>query len=148
MFARIKESRQTEYLQIVEKYREGGKVRQRMVLFVGHYRDLDDTLERIPNEIKQLRRGATELEKTYEARYVRSAWPMDKHGEELRHRAEHKRRDAGELASRREVLTRLLEEHPDILERDRERAVRHARREGAHFAKRLEARRRGWASLL
>jgi hypothetical protein len=50
VFARVKQSRNGEYLQIVESYRDEGRVRQRMVLYVGHYNSVADALERMPKD--------------------------------------------------------------------------------------------------
>lgn len=63
MFARVKQTRDGEYLQIVENYRDGGKVRQRMVLYVGRYNSLGDALERMPNELRVWRGQATRATK-------------------------------------------------------------------------------------
>jgi hypothetical protein len=45
MFTRVKESRHDKYLQIVENYRDDGRVRQRLVLYVGHYDSIEDALQ-------------------------------------------------------------------------------------------------------
>jgi len=121
MFARVKQSRGVEYLQIAENYRENGKVRQRMVLYVGNYKSIDHALWVMPREVSSLRGRATR------AGQVESG--------SLREQAEEK-------AARLEALRRLLEEHPEVHERDQARAARHARRQREAFAKRREARLR------
>jgi hypothetical protein len=110
MFARVKESRGGEYLQIVENYRDDGRVRQRVVMYVGHCGTIDEALERMPKERRALRRQG------------------------LREEADH-------LAEKLGALQRLVSEHPDVLNRDRERAERHAQRKQEAIAKRREARR-------
>ncbi len=121
MFARVKKSRGGEYLQIVENYREGGKVRQRLVLYVGHYASVGDALERMPREITYLRGRATR------AGQVESG-PL--------------REAAKDAAVRLEALKRLVTEHPGMVERDHERMLRHAQRRSEAASSRLEARKR------
>jgi hypothetical protein len=110
MFARVKKSRGSEYLWIVENYREDGKVRQRSVLYVGPYKSIDAALQSMPREVSLLRGRASR------AGQVESG--------SLREAAE-------ETAARLEALRRLLEEHPELRERDQARAARHARRQRA-----------------
>jgi hypothetical protein len=117
MFARVKESRGSEYLQIVENYREDGKVRQRLILYVGHYTSIDHALKLMPREVGTLRRRATHLGEL-ETGDVREA--------------------AEETAARLEALKRLLKEHPEIRERDQAREARHDRRQREAMDKRLE----------
>jgi hypothetical protein len=121
MFARVKTSRHGEYLQIVESYREDGKVRQRLVLYVGHYRSVEDALTLLPREISYLRGRATR------AGQVESG-PL--------------REAAKEAAARLEALKRILAEHPDLRERDHARMIRHSQRQREAASLRREARRR------
>ncbi len=121
MFARVKKSRGVEYLQIVENYRENSKVRQRMVLYVGNYKSIDHALQAMPREVSSLRGRATR------AGHVESG--------SLREEAE-------EAAAKLEALRRLIEEHPEIHERDQARAARHAQRQRPPAAKRREEK--GW----
>jgi hypothetical protein len=113
MFARVKESRNGEYLQIVENYRDSGRVRQRMVLYVGHYRSIADTLRRMPWDLRFWRRRRMRIGNN-----------------ELRPKeAEHLGRLIETTDERLKALRALVEEHPDLVARDEERAVRHARRQ-------------------
>ena len=63
MFARVKKSREEEYLQIIETYRDSGEVRQRVVMYVDHYARVGAALERMPKELRYLRGKATKFEK-------------------------------------------------------------------------------------
>jgi hypothetical protein len=138
VFARIKESRNSDYLQIVENYREGEKVRQRMVLYVGPYGSVDEALERMPRDIGDSRRRAAKLEKAYEVMYGASVGDeVEKHGAQLKRQAERERREAEDLGSRLEALKRLVQENPDLASSDRVRAARHARRRRETFAEKL-----------
>ena len=123
MFARAKRSRNGEYLQVVENYRDGDKIRQRVILYVGHYGSLDHALEQMPQELRYLRGRAT-----------RSKNPRT--GEE----DGALRREAVALAGRLDALRALVGDHPDLIERDRERAKRHAARQREAFARRRAAR--------
>jgi hypothetical protein len=60
LFARVKQSRNGEYLQVVENYREDGKVRQRMVLYVGRYDGVADALELMPRDVRVFARSGHE----------------------------------------------------------------------------------------
>ncbi len=121
MFARVKKSRGGEYLQIVENYREGGKVRQRLMLYVGHYESVGDALESMPREISYLRGRATR------AGQVESG-PL--------------REKARDAAARFEDLKRLAGDHPGMVERDHARMLRHAERQREAMSLRREARKR------
>ena len=121
MFTRVKQSRNGEYLQVVQNYREDGKVRQRLVLYVGHYESIDHALQSMPRLVSSLRGRATR------------AGQMASGG--LREEAE-------ETAAKLEALKRLLKEHPELHERDRARAARHDARRREASAKRREARLR------
>ena len=59
MFTRVQKSNGHYYLQIVEDYRDGGRVRQHSVLYVGPYESIDDALRWIPRVSRYLRRRAT-----------------------------------------------------------------------------------------
>jgi hypothetical protein len=142
MFARVKQSRNGEYLQIVENYRDGDRVRQRMVLYVGHYDSIDKALKVMPREVGSLRRRATEVERLYDAMAQHAgagAGPLfEKDLATRRERAERARGEAEELAAKLEVLRGLAEEHPDLLSRDRGRAERRRRRERTAAARTRE----------
>ena len=112
MFARVKKSRGSEYLQIVENYRDGDRVRQRMVLYVGHYSSIGDALKRMPRDVGRMRR--------------------------LRRRGAV--READELAAKLEALRALVKERPDLLSRDGERAERHRRRNVSPVHEAIKAR--------
>lgn len=120
MFARVKKSRGGEYLQVVENYREGGKVRQRLVLYVGHYGSVSDALESMPREISYLRGQATR------AGQIESG-PL--------------REAARDAATRFEDLKRLAGDHPGMVERDHARMLRHAERWREAMHSRQEATR-------
>jgi hypothetical protein len=110
MFTRVKESRNGEYLQVVENYREDGKVKQRLVMYVGHYKSIDHALDQMRRELPLARRRATAAEL--------SPWQAQR-GRALREEANH-------LAAKLEGLRRFADEHPDVVERDRARAERRA----------------------
>jgi hypothetical protein len=117
VFARVKESRHGEYLQIVENYRDDERVRQRLVLYVGHYDSIDAALRQMPRELRawrsyRTRRGDERLIPQIEA-----------------------------TDERLQALRALVKEHPELIERDRERAERHAQRQREAIARWLEARR-------
>ncbi len=137
MFARVKESRNEEYLQIVENYRDAGRVRQRMVMYVGHYDSIDQALEVMPQKVATARRHATAKENAYEAvRGYQNDWTH-----RLRQRSVLARSEATALASKLDSLRRLVEGHPDLLPRDRARAERHRKRKAKTVSDRLAALR-------
>ena len=105
MFTRVQKSNGQDYLQIVEDYRDGGRVRQRSVLYVGPYESIDDALRWIPRLSRYWRHRATQR-----------SLPED--DEWMRAEAE---ADADALDERLGKLRRLVEEHPDLLEQDRAR---------------------------
>jgi hypothetical protein len=121
MFARVKESRNGEYLQIVENFRDDGRVRQRLVLYVGHYESIDGALQRMPGELRYWRGSLT-----------RGTMP-DEVGRHLIETTD----------ERLQALRALVEEHPSLVDRDRARAERHRRR----FAEAARARREARQSL-
>jgi hypothetical protein len=100
MFTRVKESRYTPYLQIVENYRDGDRVRQRMVLYVGRYASIDSALKGIARDLKRIKREGGD------------------------------QGEADELASKLKALKRLAKEHPEMVERDRLRAERYRQQGG------------------
>ena len=122
MFTKVKTSRNSEYLQIVENYRDEGRVRQRSVLYVGPYEDLDAALAWMPKQLTQARLRATITEKT-------AAWVAETNfparlREPIEKEAAAKRAEANRLGEKLEELRLLVEEHPDVLERDRARVER------------------------
>jgi hypothetical protein len=117
VFTRVKVSRQQEYLQVVENYRDGGRVRQRLVLYVGHYDSIEDALRQMPQDRRRWSSEATRMGN------------------------ERLRREAEALDERLLALRHLVAEHPDLIERDRARAKRHSRRARAAMDGRREALR-------
>ncbi len=105
MFARVKTSRWNEYLQIVENYRAEGRVRQRLVLYVGPYGSLAEALAIMPKLLRDARARATRAEKS-----------DPDHGRRARRRAD-------DLAAKLAALRRLVD-GSDLLERDNARAAR------------------------
>jgi hypothetical protein len=101
MFTRFQKSNGQDYLQIVENYRDGDRVRQRSVLYVGPYESIDHALDMIPRVGRYWRDRATRMD---------IEW--------MRAEAE---ADADALDERLGELRRLVEEHPDLLEQDRAR---------------------------
>jgi hypothetical protein len=104
MYTRVQKSNGHYYLQIVEDYRDGGRVRQRSVLYVGPYESIDDALHQIPRVSRYWRDRATLMD---------IEW--------MRAEAE---ADADALDERLGKLRRLVEEHPDLVEQDRARVQR------------------------
>jgi hypothetical protein len=126
MFARVKNSGMGEWLQIVENYRDGDRIRQRLVLYVGHYDSLENALKLMPRDVGSLRRRATHSERDYE-NVLRGA-SSEKDKAWFRERAERDRRAAEKLAAKLEALRTLVKEYPGLIERDRRRAERHRQR--------------------
>jgi hypothetical protein len=127
MFARVKQSRNGEYLQIVENYRdkaEPGKVKQRLVMYVGHYDSIDDALRQMKRELTQARREATTTENRYADLHHWGVGDI----EDLAELAQGRRAKAEKLAEKLSFLRRIVEEHPGLLERDRVRAIRSTER--------------------
>lgn len=124
----MKKSRGEEYIQIVENYRDLGKVRQRVELYVGHYASVGDALERMPKELRYLRGRATKAEKHA------AAFSLDPKEAEL------SRRRADDLAAKLDALRRLIAENPGLQERDRQRAERHDKRQREAMAERTALR--------
>ena len=120
MFLRTKQSRRGIYSQLVESYREGGKVKQRVVLYVGHYRTIDEALQRMPRDVSYRRRRATALEKQA-GLYTIPAGCSEELEEEYRRRlaeaearASRAREGADDLAHRLEKLRELVSENPSL----------------------------------
>jgi predicted RNase H-like nuclease (RuvC/YqgF family) len=131
VFARIKKSRQGEYLQIVENYRDGGRVRQRLVMYVGHYSSIEEALKLMPKDRAQMRRRATEAEQ------MAVGSPR-----KYQDRARVLREEVESFAEKLEALRTLVNEHPNLIERDRARVERHRQREADRARKRRETLRR------
>jgi hypothetical protein len=133
MFARVKESRNGEYLQIVENYRDEGRVRQRMVLYVGHYESIDDALHRMPRELRNWRSRRTRITR------------ITGHEEFARKEVEDLNYLIKATDGRLQALRALAKEQPELLERDRKRAARRpgqvAARNRARRAQRERERR-------
>jgi hypothetical protein len=55
------------YYQVVEGYREGGKVKQRVLAYLGTHNTVDKALEKLPRDI--------ELQRTIMPNYPVKAWP-------------------------------------------------------------------------
>ena len=104
MFTRVQMSNGHDYLQIVENYRDGGRVRQRSVLYVGPYKSIDDALRQLPRVSRYWRHRATQRSLPEAIEWIRA--------------------EAEALDERLGKLRRLVEEHPDLVEQDRARAQR------------------------
>jgi hypothetical protein len=131
MFTRMKRSRNGEYLQVVENYRdkaEPGRVRQRMVMYVGPYTSIDQALQQMDWELPQARRRATVAER-------HPFWQPEATTVALRE-------EANQLAAKLEELKRFAEEHPDVVERDRVRAERRIGHQSEAHAEMVETMRR------
>ncbi len=55
------------YYQVVEGYREGGKVKQRVLAYLGTYETVDKALEKLPRHI--------EMQRETMPNYPLKAWP-------------------------------------------------------------------------
>ena len=133
MFTRVKEIRRNDYLQIVENYRDGDRVRQRLVLYVGRYDSIDDALHWMPGELRNWRARRTRI-----TRIAGHEEFARKEVEDLTYLIEGTDR-------RLQALRALAKEQPALLERDRERAARRpgqvAARNRARRAQRERERR-------
>ena len=125
MFTRVKEIRQNDYLQIVQNYRDGDRVRQRLVLYVGRYNSIDDALHRMPGDLRNWRARRTRITR------------IAGHEEFARKEVEDLNYLIEATDGRLQALRALAKEHPELLERDRKRA---ARRPG-QVAARIRAQR-------
>jgi hypothetical protein len=112
MFTRLKESRRNDYLQIVENYRDGDRVRQRLVLYVGRYDSIDDALHRMRRNLRDWRSRRTRI-----TRIAGHEEFARKEVEDLNYLSETTDR-------RLQALCALTKAHPELLERDRKRAAR------------------------
>jgi hypothetical protein len=139
VFARVKTSRHSEYLQVVENYREGGKVRQRVVLYVGPYESIEHALKTMPRVVRYRRRQATKAEQDHDEALLWGGYP-EWWLAERKARAERLRRELDELVETYEALKQLVEEHPELVGRDRARAERHRLRQREASEKRRAAR--------
>lgn len=106
MFTRVQKSNGHDYLQIVENYRDGGRVRQRSVLYVGPYKSIDDALYQLPRVSRYWRHRATQRSLPVDIAWIRAE------------------AEADALDERLDKLRRLVEEHPDLVDEDRARAQR------------------------
>jgi hypothetical protein len=106
MFTRVQKSNGQDYLQIVENYRDGGRVRQRPMLYVGPYKSIDDALYQLPRVSRYWRHRATQRSLPVDIEWIRAE------------------AEADALDERLGKLRRLVEEHPDLVEQDRARAQR------------------------
>jgi hypothetical protein len=133
MFTRVKEIRRNDYLQIVENYRDGDRVRQRLVLYVGRYDSIDDALHRMAGDLRNWRSRRTRI-----TRIAGHEEFSRKEVEDLNYRIE-------TTDGRLQALRALAKEHPGLLERDRKRAARRpgqvAARNRARRAQRERERR-------
>jgi len=118
MFTAVKQSRNGEYLQVCENYRDAGRVRQRLILYVGPYPSVDDALVNMPKEIKNLRTQATKRERSDLSAIGLQAGQAAMIAE--------LRSEAGSEAERLAGLRELVEKDPGMVERDRARAIRRA----------------------
>jgi hypothetical protein len=112
MFSRVKEIRRNDYLQIVQNYRDGDRVRQRLVLYVGRYNSIDDALHRMSGDLRNWRARRTRI-----TRIAGHEEFSRKEVEDLNYLIE-------ATDGRLRALRALTKEHPDLLERDRKRAAR------------------------
>src|SRR5829696_10295349 len=133
MFTRVKESRRNDYLQIVQNYRDGDRVRQRLVLYVGRYDSIDDALHRMPRDLRNWRARRTRITR------------IAGHEEFARKEVEDLNYLIEATDGRLQALRALANEHPELLERDRKRAARRpgqvAARNRARRAQRERERR-------
>lgn len=117
MFTMVKQSRNGEYLQVCQNYRDAGRVRQRLILYVGGYPSVDDALQAMPNEVKSLRAKATRASK------AEADMPEFLKGAKVEEVGT-LRQEADQKAERLERLRQLVEKNPEMVERDRARAIR------------------------
>jgi hypothetical protein len=112
MFTRVKEIRQNDYLQIVQNYRDGDRVRQRLVLYVGRYDSIDDALHRMRRDLRDWRSRRTRITR------------IAGHEEFARKEVEDLNYLIETTDGRLQALRALTKAHPELLERDRKRAAR------------------------
>ena len=117
MFYRVKSG---GYGQVIETYREDGKVKHRVILYVGHYRTIEEALQRMPRDVSNRRRQATTLEKQAGFYTIPTSCSEELKEEYRRRRAEEEARAsrarevADDLAQRLERLRELVSENPSL----------------------------------
>ena len=116
MYARIKRSGGSEYLQIVEARRRDGKPRQELVMYVGRYGSVAEALKHMPKERASFRSRATRqrnlLNDCYGSEVLRRL-----HGvwyEKDKAALERYEREIQKLSGKLERLQALVEEHPEL----------------------------------
>lgn len=112
MFVRKKKSRNDTYLQIVENYREDGKVRQRVVQYLGNYGSPEEALEGMSRRLRRARTQANRMERT--ATNVSGRAHEDPKARALIDQAATARQRADNLAAKVTRLETLLEDHPSL----------------------------------
>ncbi len=117
MFYRVKSG---GYGQVIETYREDGKVKHRVILYIGHYMTIDEALKRMPRDVSYRRRQATTLEKQVGAYTIPPSCSEEIKEEYRRRRAEAEARAsrarevADDLARRLDKLRELVLENPSL----------------------------------
>jgi hypothetical protein len=130
MFTRVKEIRRNDYLQIVENYRDGDRVRQRLVLYVGRYDSIDEALHRMRGDLRNWRARRTRITRIAGLEEV-----ARKEVEDLNYLIE-------ATDGRLQALRALTKEDPGLLERDRKRAARRPGQVAARYRARRAQRER------
>jgi chromosome segregation ATPase len=133
MFTRVKRSRREDYLQIVQNYRDGDRVRQRLVLYVGRYDSIDEALHRMRGDLRNWRARRTSI--------TRFARPEER-GESARKELEDLNCLIEATDPRLQALRALVKAHPELLERDRKRLARRPGQVAARIRARRERERR------
>ena len=113
----------TRGLEIVENYREGGKVCQRVVLHVGTWPSIAYALKRMPRDVRGLRSWAVKTEQSYDEALLWGGYPEETLAK-WKAEAERSRRKLNEQLETLAALKQLVEEHLELLQRDRARAER------------------------
>ncbi len=117
MFYRVKSG---GYGQVIETYREDGKVKHRVILYVGHYTTIDEALKRMPRDVSYRRRQATTLEQQVGSYTIPTSCSEELKEEYRRRRAEAEARAsrarevADDLAGRLDKLRELVLENPPL----------------------------------
>jgi hypothetical protein len=112
VFVHTKKSRNHTYLQIVENYREDGKVRQRVVQYLGNYDSPEEALEGMSHRLRRARTMANRMERT--ATNVSGRAHEDPKARALIDQAATARQRADDLAAKVTRLKTLLEGHPSL----------------------------------
>lgn len=108
------------YGQIIETFREDGKVKQRVILYVGHYGTIGDALFEMPKEVTYLRGQATRQERHAEMFQVHPSASEEVQEEyrKMREVADRKaqavRQRADDLARRLDKLRELVTTNPSL----------------------------------